>query len=205
MKIIKINEQLINYVSRISLLLRQNRILIIPTDTIYGLVWRVEDYFSTLRVFRAKKRPSFLPLILLVSGYRMLNEICVVDRQTFDKIKSISSWIRREYKRETTFILTRKKVFKANSYLNCQLRMGVRIIDKQIFNRWLVYLLNIIGPLFSTSVNRHGEKYLTRMDNLESSFFSCVDTIFDVGEISREPSIICDLENQVVNFRKGWK
>lgn len=50
-------------------LLRAGRLVAIPTETVYGLAANAFDAAAALRIFEAKKRPSFDPLIVHCSSF----------------------------------------------------------------------------------------------------------------------------------------
>src|SRR6185312_10696818 len=49
-------------------LIREGRLVAIPTETVYGLAANALDAVAVRRIFAAKGRPSFNPLIVHVSG-----------------------------------------------------------------------------------------------------------------------------------------
>lgn len=54
--------------------LRQGRLVVMPTETVYGLAADAFNPVAVSKVFEAKQRPSFDPLICHITDYRMLEE-----------------------------------------------------------------------------------------------------------------------------------
>lgn len=61
-------------------LLRSGGIVAIPTETVYGLAADATDGSAVARIFEAKGRPRFNPLIAHVAGMAMAERIGVFDR-----------------------------------------------------------------------------------------------------------------------------
>jgi L-threonylcarbamoyladenylate synthase len=60
-------------------LLEAGRVVAIPTETVYGLAGDATNGEAVARIFEAKGRPRFNPLIAHVSGLVMASEIAVFD------------------------------------------------------------------------------------------------------------------------------
>src|SRR4029453_13905859 len=56
-------------------LLREGELVAIPTETVYGLAANAFDADAVLKIFQAKDRPSFDPLIVHVRDLAQLNEV----------------------------------------------------------------------------------------------------------------------------------
>ena len=59
-------------------LLRGGGIVAVPTETVYGLAARADDAAAVARIYAAKGRPSFNPLIVHVSGPEQAAELAEV-------------------------------------------------------------------------------------------------------------------------------
>ncbi|HEY1681917.1 MAG TPA: L-threonylcarbamoyladenylate synthase [Candidatus Tumulicola sp.] len=62
-------------IERAAALLRDGGVVAIPTETVYGLAANALDAVAVARVFEIKRRPSFDPLIVHVSGEAMLQAV----------------------------------------------------------------------------------------------------------------------------------
>ena len=54
-------------IHRAAQLLREGQVVAIPTETVYGLAANVFDEAAVLRIFQAKQRPAFDPLIVHIA------------------------------------------------------------------------------------------------------------------------------------------
>ncbi len=59
--------------------LRAGGIVAVPTETVYGLAARAADEQAVARIYAAKGRPSFNPLIVHVSGVAQARQLVIVD------------------------------------------------------------------------------------------------------------------------------
>src|ERR1700754_641480 len=60
-------------------LIERGEAVAVPTETVYGLAGDATNGEAVARIFEAKGRPRFNPLIAHVSGMAMTNEIAVFD------------------------------------------------------------------------------------------------------------------------------
>lgn len=64
--------------------LREGHLIHLPTETVYGLAARADDPEAVIRVFEAKGRPRFNPLIVHVGSLEAAEEIGVFDNRARD-------------------------------------------------------------------------------------------------------------------------
>ena len=64
-----------NDVHRAARLLREGGIVAIPTETVYGLAANAFDEAAVLKIFQAKQRPAFDPLIVHVCDRKQVEEV----------------------------------------------------------------------------------------------------------------------------------
>lgn len=64
---------------RAAALLRAGQVVAIPTETVYGLAADATDAAAVARIYEAKGRPSFNPLIVHVPGLDAAREIATLD------------------------------------------------------------------------------------------------------------------------------
>ena len=56
-------------------LLKQNEVVAIPTETVYGLAGNAFSEMAVSKIFEAKNRPSFDPLIVHIASFEMLDKV----------------------------------------------------------------------------------------------------------------------------------
>ena len=86
-------------------ILRRGEVVALPTETVYGLAADALDAGACAKVFEAKERPRFDPLIVHVSGREMLDEVAVVPAELSAVIDRLAGEF---WPGPLTFVLPRK-------------------------------------------------------------------------------------------------
>lgn len=60
-------------------LLQEGEIVALPTETVYGLAADATNDVAVDKIYKAKNRPNYNPLIVHVSDIKMAQEYCVID------------------------------------------------------------------------------------------------------------------------------
>ncbi|WP_100254052.1 L-threonylcarbamoyladenylate synthase [Spiroplasma clarkii] len=149
-------------------LLQAQEVIILPTDTIYGLSATV-SLENEQKINALKASVPDKPLIVLVSNLNQAAEFIDLDSNVMQHLNTL----------EPTTVISKK--------LNGERTWAVRLIKRAD----LVQIINVVGPIFSTSVNRSGQKYLTT--EAELSNFLKPDHCFFIGELKNQPSKILNL------------
>ena len=127
-------------------LLRQNKIIAIPTDTVYGLAGIASQTDSIQRLYEIKERSESKPLCISVSGVEDIEIWAVVDHLSPHLLPAI---LPGPY----TVVLKRKPA------LNPSLNPGVDTVGIRVprykFIRHIAYL---VGPIALTSANKSNEQ-----------------------------------------------
>jgi L-threonylcarbamoyladenylate synthase len=71
-------------------LLDAGEIVALPTETVYGLAADAFNADAVAKVFAAKERPSFDPLIVHIASFKELAEVAEVPEDIADTVKSIA-------------------------------------------------------------------------------------------------------------------
>ncbi|UKS53811.1 translation factor [Mycoplasma feriruminatoris] len=144
-------------------LLKNNQIIILPTDTIYGLsaVYSLENQ---IRVNQVKNADITKPLIVLISSLDQLDNLDITDLSDKDYLLND----------EPTTV-----IFKTKSS-----SMGIRLVKRDDIKK----IINTVGPIISTSVNLHNNKHLTKEVDL-INFNQNIEVFFD-NELNNKPSKI---------------
>lgn len=168
-------------------------IVIMPTDTIYGIVAKATNEDVIKRVYSLKKRDDRKPMLILVSGNEMLK----------DYVSSINeleqTLIDNLWPGPLTIIFDKKNI---SDLLTGGLpTVGVRIPN----NKEMLDIISSVGvPLLSTSVNLSGEKSATCVSNINKTMLDNVDFVYDNGECNDVPSTIIRVVNgEVKILREG--
>jgi len=169
--------------------LKEGRILVLPTDTIYGLSCRADDRAAVKKIFSLKKRDPQTALIALVSNLAMLKKYVFVSPAQEKMIRGY--W--RAGERPTTIILRhRGKLPKELTGISDGLAARLPKSD------FLIKILDRVGvPLVSTSLNMKGEEPISDLKDLPVRFPQAGKSIalaIDTGQPRRrKPSRLVDL------------
>ncbi|MFA5155187.1 MAG: L-threonylcarbamoyladenylate synthase [Patescibacteria group bacterium] len=129
--------------------LGSGQVLVLPTDTIYGLSCRADDARAVRRIQRLKGRSGKKPFIILVSSLAMLRKYAVISEQQSKQLAKI--W--RSGSRPTTVILAARQ----------PTALALDLVDGSLAARlpkseFLIKIIKTIkAPIVSTSLNRSGQ------------------------------------------------
>ncbi|HVE70072.1 MAG TPA: L-threonylcarbamoyladenylate synthase [Thermoanaerobaculia bacterium] len=168
-------------------------VVLMPTDTIYGLHAVASDAEAVARIAELKGRDEQAKrFIVLASSVAQLKDLGITaPQETLDALASL-------WPAPLTAVLPRRDS-----------TLAVRVPDVA----WLRSLIDVAGPLVSTSANRSGEPAVDRPSALARDLHEAVDTV-DGGIRTGEPSAILDLTGAEPRFirerdrfftQKVWK
>jgi tRNA A37 threonylcarbamoyladenosine synthetase subunit TsaC/SUA5/YrdC len=60
-------------------LLKASELVAIPTETVYGLAANALDAAAVIKIYEAKNRPSFNPLIIHVANHHAISNYAIID------------------------------------------------------------------------------------------------------------------------------
>lgn len=174
--------------------LKEGKLAITPSDTVYGIIGDATNINSIHEVYKVKKRPYTKPLIIMVSSLEMLNEY------TKD-ISPLEQELIKEYWPGPLTILLPKNEKISNYITSDSPLVGIRYPN----NLELIEIMNRLGkPIFSTSANITGTETITNISMLEKEMIENISYIYDKGEIINPPSTIVKVENNKVKIlREG--
>lgn len=186
----------INY-EEIERYLRAGKLIIYPTDTVYGVGGIIESEETIENIYKAKERNFKSPLIVLVSDVEKIEKIAYITEKNREKIEKL---IKRFWPGGLTIILKRKDNVP-DIMVSGGETVGIRMPEHEI-------ALNIIsragGMLPTTSANISGEATPKSYVELSEKFKSRVDVIVDGGECPiGSASTIIDLSDEPKILRLG--
>ncbi|WP_028972429.1 L-threonylcarbamoyladenylate synthase [Spirochaeta cellobiosiphila] len=175
-------------------ILKEGGLVALPTETVYGLGGNALDPQAAARIFEAKKRPHFDPLITHIADMDMLDEICVVP----DKYRDILS---RIWPASLTVIVPRKQIIPdlITSGLDT---MAVRMPDHPIA---LEVIRRSTGAIAAPSANPFGYLSPTTAEHVESQLGMAIDMILQGGpcRVGVESTVLDLTQETPVILRPG--
>lgn len=153
-------------------LILQGQTVAIPTETVYGLAADATDGEAVARIYAAKGRPSFNPLIVHVSGLRMARRLVEIPPEALDLIA-------RFWPGPLTLVLPLKSGSPVASLVTAGLdTLAVRCPDHPVAQA----LIAATGrPLAAPSANASGRISPTRAAHVLKSLGGRIPMILDGG------------------------
>ena len=180
-------------INEIAQLLRDGKIVLLPTDTIYGLHALATDAAAVARIAELKGREDDKPFIVLAASIDQLTEIGI--EAEVDLLRRLNNI----WPAPLTAILPLRQPIPASRGAS-SLAVRIPALD------WLRDLITRTGPLVSTSANRSGEPPVQSPTTLAFDLQEALDAVIDGGPRTGEPSAILDLSGSEPRFiREGEK
>lgn len=166
------------------------KIVVYPTDTVYGLGCLAIDKEAIDKIFEIKNREKSKSLLILAGSLAILKKYCCLDREQEKYLKKI-----RAGKRPISVILKKKKNLPQELTGGGE-TVAIRWPDLPKGN-FLIKILNRVNqPIVSTSLNISGEKILGRVDGLDHYFQKAKpDLVVDAGVVKNKPSRLIDIKD----------
>jgi L-threonylcarbamoyladenylate synthase len=140
------------------------RLVVLPTDTVYGIGTRPDDPAATARVFEAKGRPRDLELPVLVSSREDAERIAAFDHRA-------TALADAHWPGALTIVLARTGLSRSWDLGGDPATIGVRVPDHPLARA----ILSRTGPLAVTSANRSGEPTQGSCEAIVRVFGDAVD------------------------------
>lgn len=148
--------------------LKKGKIIVYPTDTVYGIAANIYDENAILKVFKAKNRPMNKPLSICLSKIEDIKAVAHIDAET-EKI------VQKIFPGPFTIILRKKNII--SPYLTAGTdKIGIRIPDNQLSQE-----LSSDFPVTSTSANISGLDVPESPIEVVEQIGSSVDLMLDAG------------------------
>lgn len=168
----------------------------VPTETVYGLAADATNAEAVARIYEAKGRPSFNPLIVHVSDFNEARQ--VADFGPLSTELAETHW---------PGPLTIVAPLKANSPIASLVTAGLPTIGVRVpGHRAIQALLQAVGhPLAAPSANASGSISPTRAEHVERSLGGRIPLILDDGACPRgiESTIVAETGGELRLLRRG--
>lgn len=170
--------------TKITKLLSQGKVGVMPTDTVYGIIGSALNPQTVETIYRLRKRSKDKPMIILISSTDDLKkfDIKLADKQE-DCLKKI-------WPNPVSVVL----LLKSDKFT--YLHRGKNSLAFRIpKNEMLLKILKKVGPLVAPSANYEGEKPSESIADAQMSFGKQVFYV-DGGKIISRPSSIVKLSKE---------
>jgi len=174
------------------------KVVVIPTETVYGLAARIDNEEALRNIFKVKGRPSDNPLIVHVSSVDMLKSIISDEEILPDYLKLMEAFwpgpLSLLFKSKESI----SKTVRGNSMDTIVVRMPKNAILRGMIDK--------IGvPLAAPSANKSGRPSPTTLDHVIDDLGPEVEVYIDGGECESglESTIFGISDCKPVIFRPG--
>ena len=187
MEVFKITNKNFNKIIKIAArAIKEGKVLICPTDTVYGLLCDATNENTIKRLLKIKRRPNWKPVPIFIRDVKTAKKLAFVN-------KSQEKFLRKFWPGKVTFILRRKnnllRILSGNKKT-----VGLRIPNYKFINI-LLEKLNV--SLTGTSANISGLPASTKVRDIINQFKNKnnqPDLILDAGNLKpSSPSTVIDL------------
>ena len=186
--------------------IKTGKVVVCPTDTVYGLIADATNRDAVQRTFRIKKRLKKNALPIFVKNLKMAKDLAEINKKQERILKKI-------WPGKVTVILKKKsriKIFGADKKT-----IGLRIPNYKLVN---ILLEKLNRPLIGTSANISGKPASTRIKEVLKQFKNPApkgrgslnkvewqkikpDLVLDAGNLpKRKPSKVIDLTGKNVKI-----
>lgn len=187
MEILKISSRNFkNILGKVAKSIKQGKVIICPTDTVYGLITDATNKEAVKKLLKIKRRPQGKAIPIFVKDLKITKKFAFVNEKQEKFFKKI-------WPGKITVILKRKKT-KIKLYGVDKKTIGLRIPKYKFLNA-LLQKLNL--PLTGTSANISGKPASGNIKEVLSQFKDKKhqpDFVIDVGNLPKsKPSVVLDL------------
>ena len=175
--------------------LENNKVIGLPTETVYGLAANAYSNKSVKKIYTLKKRPTFNPLIIHFKNLKDLNNDVILNANFFKLYKFFGPG-------PLTFILRKKEKSRISKIATAGKKTVAVRIPKHKVTRNLLNLLKF--PLAAPSANMASKLSPTSAKDVYEEFKNKIKFILDGGQskIGLESTII-DLTDKPSILRPG--
>lgn len=165
--------------------IKEGKILVYPTDTVYGLGCDATNREAVQKIRMIKQREE-KPFSIIAQSKPWIYKNFYVNKSYVQKLPGPFTFILR----------TKKDRLVSNAVTDNANVLAVRIPDHQFTK--IIQKAKI--PFVTTSVNLTGKKPITYPKQIPGSMLKNVDIVIDAGILENNPSTIIDLTGKIARI-----
>ena len=179
-------------IEKIVQILKNDGIISIPTDTIYGICARINSKVAHDKLIKAKERPIDKSFPVMCKNEEQIKSIAIADQKAEKLIKTFMPG--------PITIVLRKKEELPNYITNGKDTIAIRMATSKTIEE----IINKLGsPIFMTSANQSGKKECTNLEEIEKNC-PLLDGIIEGTVIFSKGSTIVDCSSDKIKIlREG--
>lgn len=170
-------------------------VVVVPTETVYGLGASIYKPHAICRIFELKNRPADNPLIVHVSSVEMLRTI--IDGPVSEECQRV---IDRFWPGPLSLL------FRANSNVSAMVRGGLGTVAVRMpRNSCLLQIIERVGPIAAPSANVSGRPSPTTIQHVLDDFDGKIGLVIDGGpcSVGLESTVASFMDGRLVVLRPG--
>ena len=179
-------------IEKIVQILKNDGIISIPTDTVYGICARINSKVAHDKLIKAKERPINKSFPVMCENEEQIKSIAIADQKAEKLIKTFMPG--------PITIVLRKKEELPNYITNGKDTIAIRMATSKTIEE----IINKLGsPIFMTSANQSGKKECTNLEEIEKNC-PLLDGIIEGTVIFSKGSTIVDCSSDEIKIlREG--
>jgi L-threonylcarbamoyladenylate synthase len=185
-------------VKRAAEMLREGKLVAFATETVYGLGANALSAEAVARIFAAKGRPSWDPLIVHVADVGEIGQVAVVEGALRERVEQMA---RAFWPGPLTLLLPKVEAIPASVTAGRPL-VGVRVPAHPAAQA----LLRAAGvPVAAPSANRFGHTSPTTAEHVMADLGGRIDAVLDAGPttVGVESTVVDATQTPMVLYRPG--
>lgn len=147
-----------NEIDKLAEILRNDGIISVPTDTVYGICARINSKKAYNKLINIKKRPITKPFSIMCADEEQIRSIAIVDKRAEKLIRNFMPG-------PITLVLNKKTEvpeYVTNGFQTVAVRMATSEAIKSLIQK-------TESPIFMSSANQSGEPTCTNLDEIEKA------------------------------------
>ena len=185
-------------VARAAEMLREGRLVAFATETVYGLGANAFSAEAVARIFAAKERPNWDPLIVHVASVEEIDRVAVVEGELRERVERMAQAF---WPGPLTLLLPKAAAIPASVTAGRPL-VGVRVPAHPAAQA----LLREAGvPVAAPSANRFGHTSPTTAEHVMADLGGRIDAVLDAGptQVGVESTVLDATETPMMLYRPG--
>ena len=176
-------------------ILKRSGVVVLPTDTLYGIIGSALSKKAVERIYDIKGRDDNKPFIVLVNSIKQIESFGI-------KISTKQAKILEKFWPGKVSVIFPCLVKKWEYLHRGEKSIAFRMVCSR--NKNLFKLINKIGPVVAPSANKQGQKPAENIREAKGYFNKEVDLYIDVREKKSLPSTLVKFDNDnLIVLRQG--
>lgn len=177
-----------NEIDKLVDILKNNGVISVPTDTVYGICARINSRIAYNKLIAVKNRPVDKAFPVMCADEKQIKDIAIVNKKAERLIK--------EFMPGPITLVLKKKDNLPDYVTNGKDTIAVRMATSKLLENLII---KTGSPIFMTSANQSGKPTCTNLDDIEKGC-PLLDGIIEGNVILGEGSTIVDCSSEEIKI-----